>query len=99
MQLGKKESLIDLYFEDMPDQELFLKIRDDLLHSRTGIKLEEQLSGDDPGKLITEMNGYINRMYRISEEKIYMKQIEALIDGKSPKEIHKAVEVIRIILS
>lgn len=70
MQLGKKESLIDLYFEDMPDQELFLKIRDDLLHSRTGIKLEEQLLGDDPGKLIAEMNGYIHRMYRISEEKI-----------------------------
>ena len=70
MQLGKKESLIDLYFEDMPDQELFLKIRDDLLHSRTGIKLEEQLLGDDPGKLIAEMNGYIRRMYRISEEKI-----------------------------
>jgi pilus assembly protein CpaF len=78
MQLGKKESLIDLYFEDMPDQELFLKIRDDLLHSRTGIKLEEQLSGDDPGKLITEMNGYINRMYRISEEKI--KRFDAYIE-------------------
>ena len=78
MQLGKKESLIDLYFEDMPDEELFLKIRDDLLHSRTGIKLEEQLSGDDPGKLITEMNGYINRMYRISEEKI--KRFDAYIE-------------------
>lgn len=70
MQLGKKESLIDLYFEDMPDEELFLKIRDDLLHSRTGINLETQLSGNEPEKLITEMNGYINRMYRISEEKI-----------------------------
>ena len=33
------------------------------------------------------------------EEKIYMKQIETLIGGKSPKDIHKAVEVIRIILS
>ena len=33
------------------------------------------------------------------EEKIYMKQIETLIEGKSPKDIHKAVEVIRIILS
>lgn len=33
------------------------------------------------------------------EEKIYMKQIEAMIDGKSPKDIHKVVEVIRIILS
>lgn len=33
------------------------------------------------------------------EEKIYMKQIETLIEGKSPKDIHKVVEVIRIILS
>jgi transcriptional regulator with XRE-family HTH domain len=33
------------------------------------------------------------------EDKIYMKQIETLIDGKSPKDIHKVVEVIRIILS
>ena len=31
------------------------------------------------------------------EEKIYMKQIEAMIDGKSPKDIHKVVEVIRIL--
>lgn len=70
MQIGKKDTLIDLHFEDMPDQELFLKIRDDLLHSRTGIKLEEQLAGNDSGKLIAEMNNYIARMYRISEEKI-----------------------------
>ena len=33
------------------------------------------------------------------EEKTYIKQIETLIDGKSPKDIHKVVEVIRIILS
>ena len=33
------------------------------------------------------------------EEKIYVKQIETLIEGKSPKDIHKVVEVIRIILS
>ena len=33
------------------------------------------------------------------EEKIYMKQIETLMEGKSPKDIHKVVEVIRIILS
>lgn len=33
------------------------------------------------------------------EEKIYMKQIETLIDGKSQKEIRKAVEMIRILFS
>ena len=78
MQIGKKDSLIDLYFEDMPDQELFLKIRDDLLHSRTGINLEEQLEKNDSGKLIAEMNNYISRMYRISEEKI--KRFDAYIE-------------------
>lgn len=78
MQIGKKDTLIDLHFEDMPDQELFLKIRDDLLHSRTGIKLEEQLAGNDSGKLITEMNNYISRMYRISDEKI--KRFDAYIE-------------------
>ena len=78
MQIGKKDSLIDLYFEDMPDQELFLKIRDDLLHSRTGINLEEQLAKNDSGKLIAEMNNYISRMYRISEEKI--KRFDAYIE-------------------
>lgn len=78
MQIGKKDVLIDLHFEDMPDQELFLKIRDDLLHSRTGIKLEEQLAGNDSQKLITEMNNYIARMYRISDEKI--KRFDAYIE-------------------
>ena len=78
MQIGKKDILIDLHFEDMPDQELFLKIRDDLLHSRTGIKLEEQLAGNDSGKLIAEMNNYISRMYRISDEKI--KRFDAYIE-------------------
>ena len=70
MQLGKKENPIDPHFEDMPEQELFLRIRDDMLHSRTGINLEEQLSKGDPEKLIQELNGYITRMYRISEGKI-----------------------------
>ena len=70
MQFGKKENPIDRHFEEMPEQELFIKIRDDLLHSRTGIKLEEQLSKEDPKKLIREMNEYIARMYRISQEKI-----------------------------
>ena len=79
MQLGKKENPIDQHFENMPEQELFLKIRDDLLHSRTGINLEEQLSGDDPGKLILEMNSYIARMYRISGEKI--KRFDAYIEN------------------
>ena len=79
MQFGKKDTLIDLHYEEMPDQEFFLKIRDDLLHSRTGIKLEEQLAGNDPGKLIKEMNSYIARMYRISEEKI--KRFDAYIEN------------------
>ena len=74
MQFGKKDTLIDLHYEDMSNQELFLKIRDDLLHSRTGIKLEEQLAG-----LIKEMNSYISRMYRISEEKI--KRFDAYIEN------------------
>lgn len=79
MQLGKKENQIDQHFEEMADQELFLKIRDDLLHSRTGIKLEEQLAGNDSEKLIAEMNSYIARMYRISEEKI--KRFDAYIEN------------------
>lgn len=33
------------------------------------------------------------------EEGIYIKQIENMIMGKSPKDIHKVIEVIRIILS
>lgn len=70
MQLGKREGPIDPYFEAMPDQELFLKIRDDLLYSRTDIKLEDQLSGTDPEKFVTEIDAYIRRVYRISEEKI-----------------------------
>lgn len=48
------------------------------MHSRTGIKLDEQLAGKDPGKLIAEMNGYIARMYRISGEKI--KRFDAYIE-------------------
>lgn len=70
MQIGKREGPIDPYFEAMPDKELFLKIRDDLLYSRTGIKLEDRLSGADPEKFMTEIDAYIRRIYRISEDKI-----------------------------
>jgi len=78
MQLGKKESPIDQHFEDMPDQELFLQIRDDLLYSRTGIKLNERISGSEDKKLISEVNSYISRIYRISEGK--MKRFDAYIE-------------------
>lgn len=45
MQPGKKESPTDQRFEGMPEQELCLMIRDDLLHSQTGIKLESSFRG------------------------------------------------------
>ena len=70
MQIGKREGPIDPYFESMPDTELFLKIRDDLVYSRTGIKLEDQMSGSEPEKFVKEINEYVRRIYRISEDKI-----------------------------
>lgn len=96
MQFGKKDTLIDLHYEDMPDQELFLKIRDDLLHSRTGIKLEEHLAGDDPGKLIKEMNSYIARMYRISEEKILHLYCKRMGELMFLRFLHKCGKIIVI---
>lgn len=70
MQIGKREGPIDPHFEIMSDQELFLKIKDDLVYSRTGIKLEDQISGAEPEKFVTEIDAYIRRIYRISEDKI-----------------------------
>ena len=70
MQVKKREGPTDPLFEAMPDGALFLKIKDDLLYSRTGIKLEDQLSGEDPEKFVTEIDEYIRRVYRISEEKL-----------------------------
>ena len=70
MQVKKREGPTDPIYEAMPDGALFLKIKDDLLYSRTGIKLEEMLSGTDPEKFVTEIDEYIRRVYRISEEKL-----------------------------
>ena len=68
--LRKKENAAENIYEDMADQELFLMIRDDLLHSRTGIKLEEILVKDDREKFRKEIMEYIRRIYRISDTKI-----------------------------
>ena len=44
MQLFRKtENIADNIYENMPERELFLMLRDDLLHSRTGIRLEAVL--------------------------------------------------------
>jgi pilus assembly protein CpaF len=70
MQVKKREGPIDLVFEAMPDGALFSKIKDDLLYSRTGIKLEDYLSGENSDRFLKEMDEYIRRIYRISEDKI-----------------------------
>ena len=57
-------------YEDMADQKLFIMLRDDLLHSRTGIKLEEVLDKGDREKFRKEIKEYIRRIYRISDAKI-----------------------------
>ena len=72
MKIGLKkvnEDQAENLYEQMPEQELFLRIRDDLLYSRTGIRMEEQVSRKDPEKFLEEVNQYIDRMYHISKEK------------------------------
>ena len=65
MQLFRKaENIAENIYENMPDRELFLMIRDDLLHSRTGIKLEAVLEKNDREKFRTEVIEYIRRIYR-----------------------------------
>ena len=66
---NKQSPGVDNPYEHMPEQELFLKIRDDLLHSRTGIRLDEQVSGENAEKFLSEINQYIDRVYRISPGK------------------------------
>ena len=47
MKIGLKkvnEDVAENLYEQMPEQELFLKIRDDLLYSRTGIRMDEQVT-------------------------------------------------------
>lgn len=71
MQLFRKtENIAENIYENMLDQELFLMLRDDLLHSRTGIKLEAVLEKNDREKFRTEVTEYIRRIYRISDAKI-----------------------------
>ena len=70
MQLIRKRETESLnIYENMPEQELFLMIRDDLLHSRTGIKLEEVLGKNDLEKFRKDVEEYIRRIYRISDTK------------------------------
>ena len=66
----KTETVTDNIYESMPDRELFLMIRDDLLHSRTGIKLEEVLDKGDRDKFRKEVTEYVRRIYRITDAKL-----------------------------
>ena len=66
----KTETVAENIYENMPDQKLFLMIRDDLLHSRTGIKLNEVLEKGDREKFRREIVDYIRRIYRISDAKM-----------------------------
>lgn len=70
MQLKRKKEKEENIYESMADQKLYLMIRDDLLHSRTGIRLEEVLMNSDREKFRKEMKEYIFRIYRISDAKI-----------------------------
>lgn len=72
MQLFRKtENIADNIYENMPERELFLMLRDDLLHSRTGIKLEAVLEKNDREKFRAEMSEYVKRIYRISDDRIH----------------------------
>lgn len=71
MQLFRKtENVAENIYEKMPDRKLFLMLRDDLLHSRTGIKLEEVLGKGEREKFKKEVSDYIRRIYRISDTKM-----------------------------
>lgn len=66
---SKQPISVDNPYEHMPERELFLKIRDDLLHSRTGIRLDEQVTEGSAEKFLAEINQYIDRVYRVSQGK------------------------------
>ena len=68
--LKKTEKAAENIYENMPDQKLFLMIRDDLLHSRTGIKLNEVLENGNREKFRKEIVDFIRRIYRISDAKM-----------------------------
>ena len=71
MQLFRKtENAAENIYEKMPDQELFLILRDDLLHSRTGIKLEAVIEKNNRDKFRSEITAYVKRIYRISDAKM-----------------------------
>ncbi len=71
MQLSrKKEAEAENIYNHMDDKELFLKIRDEMLYSKTGINLEGLLSGSDKRKFLSDINAYINRIYKISEDRL-----------------------------
>lgn len=70
LESGKeKRAVLQRGYEDLPDQEVFLKIRDDLLHSLTGIRMDEQIARLDRERFLEEINLYIDRIYHLSEEK------------------------------
>lgn len=92
----KTENVADNIYENMSDQKLFLMIRDDLLHSRTGIKLEEVLERGDLEKFRKDVSEYIRRIYRISDAKMqrfityieqYIFQYHVLTDIMQAKDI------------
>lgn len=73
MQLNKKrnpDAVVINQYEQMPDKELFLKIRDDILHSRAGVRFDEHLATQDPEELLLKVDEYIRRVYGVSDEKI-----------------------------
>ena len=73
MQLSKKRNsgaVVINQYEQMPDKELFLKIRDDILHSRAGVRFDEHLTTQDPEELLLKVDEYIRRVYGVSDEKI-----------------------------
>ncbi len=70
MQMNNKETPSSNIFDTMEERQLFSRIRDDILTSRTGIRLEELQEQKDREKFLSTVNDYIRRVYRIREEKI-----------------------------
>ena len=86
MKIGLKkvsEDVAENLYEQMPEQELFLRIRDDLLYSRTGIRMDEQVTKKDPEKFLEEVNQYSNQFIEYSPmlkgksvERVWLKVVE-----------------------
>ncbi len=65
---SKKEP--ESIYAGMDDKELFQELKNALLYSKAGINLEELLAGNDPDKFMREVNGYIERIYKVTGEKL-----------------------------